>query len=344
MDSDNSINIPLLYLDPMCSDLNMLADAATGLHDEDATSPIPSLKIRFNMKTMKIVKEVAIDEPLKIQIHGSEEASNSMKPTNCNDDDEDLKGKSVAIINDPENEDWVPFKAPPNKSVASCSKKRRRYNVVVEAAPSELPQDFKDKISEMGGNETTLLISKSLFDSDLSEQQNRLSIPSKQIKNINFLREGELEDLEEGKSIVVKLIQPSLEVTNITLAKWNMRKNNDSISSSFVLRSSSWKKVIKDNQLQVDDRIQIKCNMKTVKEEASNSKKPINFVGSTNEEGATSNTELNFNDDDDDEDLLIKEKKTRALKGKSVAIINGVENGDVVDKDWSRLSHLQKNQ
>ncbi|CAL0299021.1 unnamed protein product [Lupinus luteus] len=247
MDSDNSINIPLLYLDPMCSDLNMLADAATALDDEDATSPIPSLKLRFNMKT-KTVKEVAIDEPINFVGSMNEEGATSNAGFNYNDDEEDLPEKSIAVINDPENEDWVPLKAP---------KKRRRYNIVVEAAPSEMPQEFINKINEMGGNETVLLITKSLFDSDLSDQQNRLSIPSKQIKNMNFLREGEVEDLEGGNSMEVKLVQPSLEVTNITLAKWNMRKGNGSISSSFVLRSSSWKKVIKDNQLQVDDRIQV---------------------------------------------------------------------------------------
>ncbi|OIV90262.1 hypothetical protein TanjilG_11990 [Lupinus angustifolius] len=280
MDCDDSINNPLLYLDPLCSALNMLADVASGLHHQDTTSSTPSLKIRFNMKT-KTVKESPND--------GSEEASNSNKPINFmassfeegtsskaelnyKDDEEDIpikemkrramKGKNEAIINGTENadvidQDWVPVKPPPNKSAASSSKKRQRFNLVVVAAPSELPQEFIDKINEMGGNETTLLITKSLFDSDLNEQQNRLSIPSKQIKNENFVREGELDDLEGGKCIEVKLIQPSLEVTNLTLAKWNMRKNDGKVSSSYVLRSSSWKKVIKANQLKVNDRIQV---------------------------------------------------------------------------------------
>ncbi|XP_019427204.1 PREDICTED: uncharacterized protein LOC109335526 [Lupinus angustifolius] len=242
MDCDDSINNPLLYLDPLCSALNMLADVASGLHHQDTTSSTPSLKI-------KIVKEGANDgfdevsnskkpikfmassfaalikddnlpstskNPINFMCSAIEEGATSNAELNYNVDDEDLlikekkkralKGKSAAIINDAENgdvldQDWVPFQPP--QSASSSSKKRQRFNVVVEAAPSELPQEFIDKINEMGGNETTLLITKSLFDSDLNEQQNRLSIPSKQIENVNFLREGELEDLEGGKCIEV---------------------------------------------------------------------------------------------------------------------------------------------
>ncbi|OIV90263.1 hypothetical protein TanjilG_11991 [Lupinus angustifolius] len=268
MDCDDSINNPLLYLDPLCSALNMLADVASRLHYQDTTSSIHSLRIRFNKKTMKIVKEGANDgfdevsnskkpikfmassfaassslkfhrhlkktitnnadevlikddnlpstskNPINFMCSAIEEGATSNAELNYNVDDEDLlikekkkralKGKSAAIINDAENgdvldQDWVPFQPP--QSASSSSKKRQRFNVVVEAAPSELPQEFIDKINEMGGNETTLLITKSLFDSDLNEQQNRLSIPSKQIENVNFLREGELEDLEGGKCI-----------------------------------------------------------------------------------------------------------------------------------------------
>ncbi|KAF1877571.1 hypothetical protein Lal_00040287 [Lupinus albus] len=220
--------------------------------------------LKFHQHAMETITNNA-DEVL---IKDDDLPSTSINPINFKDDDEEeeeekkRKGKFVAIINETENLDvldldWVPVKPYPNKSVASVSRKRQRYNVVVEAALSELPQEFIEKINEMNGNEITLLITKSLFDSDLNGQQNRLSIPSTKIENANFLREGELEDLDRGKSMEVKLIEPSLEVTSIILAKWNMRKNNGKISFSYVLRSPSWKKVIRDNQLRINDNIQV---------------------------------------------------------------------------------------
>ncbi|KAF1877474.1 hypothetical protein Lal_00040190 [Lupinus albus] len=299
MDSNDIINTPLLYSDPMCYFLNLLVDIATGLHlDQDTTSSIPSLKIvkydanvehlkthnkptkfmtssfaaysilKFHQHTMETITKNAN----KVLIKDDNFPSTFMNPINFkHDNDEDeyllikekkLKGKYVAISNDRENldvlyQDWVPSKSSPNKSVDRSTRKRKRLNVVVEVAPSELPQEFINKINEMNGSEITLLITKPLFDSDLNGQQNRLSIPLKQIENVNFLREGELEDLEGGKGIELKLIQPSLEVINMTLAKWNLHKNNGRITSSYVLRSSSWKKVTRDNQLRVHDRIQV---------------------------------------------------------------------------------------
>ncbi|RYR26390.1 hypothetical protein Ahy_B02g060626 [Arachis hypogaea] len=76
----------------------------------------------------------------------------------------------------------------------------------------------------MGGSRITLLIEKTLYNSDLNPQQNRLSIPSQQVKDKDFLLPTELEILEEKKGIKVKLIQPSLEMTELTLIKWFMHK------------------------------------------------------------------------------------------------------------------------
>ncbi|XLT83337.1 hypothetical protein HN873_005090 [Arachis hypogaea] len=124
--------------------------------------------------------------------------------------------------------------------------------------PSELPQNFKNLISEMGGSRITLLIQKTLYQSDLNPQQNRLSIPSQQVKDNDFLLPTELEILEEKKGIKVKLIQPSLEITELTLIKWFMHKGPESkkVSISYILRSN-WVKVAKANNLEKDDVVQV---------------------------------------------------------------------------------------
>ncbi|XP_016185825.1 B3 domain-containing protein At1g05920-like [Arachis ipaensis] len=110
----------------------------------------------------------------------------------------------------------------------------------------------------MGGSRITLLIEKTLYNSDLNPQQNRLSIPSQQVKDKDFLLPTELEILEEKKGIKVKLIQPSLEMTELTLIKWFMHKGpkSEKVSISYILRSN-WVKVAKANNLGEDDVVQV---------------------------------------------------------------------------------------
>ncbi|RYQ83849.1 hypothetical protein Ahy_B10g102713 [Arachis hypogaea] len=126
----------------------------------------------------------------------------------------------------------------------------------------------------MGGSRITLLIQKTLYHSDLNPQQNRLSIspdhplarycPLRQKQNRealcaeadnivlagDFLLPTELEILEEKKGIKVKLIQPSLEITELTLIKWFMHKAQSQ-------RKSNWVKVAKANNLEKDDVVQV---------------------------------------------------------------------------------------
>ncbi|XLR20977.1 hypothetical protein HN51_006263 [Arachis hypogaea] len=87
-------------------------------------------------------------------------------------------------------------------SVDSRSKKETKKPVNQEFF--ELPQNFKNLISEMGGSRITLVIEKILYDSDLNSQQNRLLIPSQQAKNSGFVPPTKLESLEEKMEIIVK--------------------------------------------------------------------------------------------------------------------------------------------
>ncbi|XLU99941.1 hypothetical protein S245_014281, partial [Arachis hypogaea] len=60
-------------------------------------------------------------------------------------------------------------------SVDFCSKKNKKKTVNPEY--SELPQNFRNLISDMGGNRITLVIKKTLYDSYLNPQQKGLLIP-----------------------------------------------------------------------------------------------------------------------------------------------------------------------
>ncbi|KAF1877517.1 hypothetical protein Lal_00040233 [Lupinus albus] len=203
---------------------------------------------RFNMNT-KTMKYDANVEPLKT--HGSDEASNSNKPTKFMFSSfapySTLKFRQHVMETITENADKVLIK---DDDLPLTSMNPINFKV-----DEDLLINFKDDedlIKEKKRKGKSIAIINDEENLDVLDQDwvpSKASPNKSQIKNINFLREAELEDFEGGKGIELKLIQPSLEVINLTLAKWNMRKNNGRITSSYVLRSSSWKKVTKTNQL-----------------------------------------------------------------------------------------------
>ncbi|KAJ7971822.1 B3 domain-containing protein [Quillaja saponaria] len=122
--------------------------------------------------------------------------------------------------------------------------------------PPDLPEEFKKKITSLGGTEIRLVIQKPLFQTDLTTGHSRLSIPVKQVRE-NFLTESERKLLERQEAIEVQLVQPSLEMTSIKLVQWDMhKKTGRSVSSMYVLRTT-WNTVVKVNKLEESDVIQI---------------------------------------------------------------------------------------
>ncbi|KAI4356461.1 hypothetical protein L6164_000483 [Bauhinia variegata] len=105
----------------------------------------------------------------------------------------------------------------------------------------------------------SLSSSKSLFESDLSQQQNRLSMPVKQMKSDELLRESELQLVEsrektKDKVLNLPLLQPSsLEVweSGITLKRWDMR------STSMYVLIGSWFRMAMANGLEEKNIIQV---------------------------------------------------------------------------------------
>ncbi|RYR60512.1 hypothetical protein Ahy_A04g017570 [Arachis hypogaea] len=90
------------------------------------------------------------------------------------------------------------------QGILSLSKKQKKS---VNQESSELPQNFKNLISDMVGSRITVVIERTLHDSDLNPQQNGLLILSQQVVNSGFVPPTKLESLEEKKKIIVKLVE-----------------------------------------------------------------------------------------------------------------------------------------
>ncbi|MED6163089.1 hypothetical protein PIB30_076549 [Stylosanthes scabra] len=113
------------------------------------------------------------------------------------------------------------FKKTVNFGVSRIKKQTKKS---VNQTTFELPQNFKNVISDMGGSRITLLIEKTLYKSDLDRQQN--------LDTVNA------------------------EITELTLVKWFMPKENGSVSTSYILRSN-WMNVAEANILKKDDVVQV---------------------------------------------------------------------------------------
>jgi hypothetical protein len=132
--------------------------------------------------------------------------------------------------------------------------KRQRKN------PIEIKQmltKFEDKIKGMQGSDINLVIEKELTPSDLDNNNNRLTIPSGQVK-YEFLSEEEQVRLKEKeadgrhfKGMEVALIEPGLQESTIFLKKWKVGNTNP-----YVL-SKPWNEVAKRNKLKLRDTIRL---------------------------------------------------------------------------------------
>ncbi|XP_016433903.1 uncharacterized protein LOC107760378 [Nicotiana tabacum] len=157
-----------------------------------------------------------------------------------------------------------------DKEEAKREKKKVKRNIIVRVAapvvvnnqPRELPIEFKNKITEIGGSveSAILVIEKRLFETDIKPGEGRLSIPQRQMSN-EFLKPEEDAHLNtrNGNNVSekkVKLIEPSLETCDINLRKWNMNKSNGKTSSSYVL-TTYWNAVTKRNALKIGTLMQL---------------------------------------------------------------------------------------
>ncbi|XP_061372252.1 putative B3 domain-containing protein At2g27410 [Gastrolobium bilobum] len=124
--------------------------------------------------------------------------------------------------------------------------------------PPVLPDEFKNHIRELNGSDIQFVMSKKLFQTDLTPNHDRLSMPMKEIR-CDFLTEAEKATLNErdcskGKLVGVemKVLDPSLNELTLSLKKWNMT------STSIYCLTKNWKSVVTHNSLQKGDQLQIR--------------------------------------------------------------------------------------
>ncbi|XP_050919493.1 B3 domain-containing protein At2g24670-like [Lathyrus oleraceus] len=122
--------------------------------------------------------------------------------------------------------------------------------------PPELPNHVNNMISVLNGNDIKYIMCKTLFMSDLSYNNNRLSMPITQIRS-NFLTEIEKTILEtrdqEGKPVGLKVIvlDPYFNEFPLSLKKWNM-----STTSVYNL-VQDWSPVLLENNFKENQKLDI---------------------------------------------------------------------------------------
>ncbi|OMO69943.1 hypothetical protein CCACVL1_19188 [Corchorus capsularis] len=109
--------------------------------------------------------------------------------------------------------------------------------------PLDMPEAFKTCIENMGGTDINLIIQKIIEQTDLKKQQNRLSMPKKQIRS-KFLNEEEeaMLNIVPNKGIDVKFIEPCLKVSELHLTTWTLGSGKP----SFIF-NKQWHQIAMEN-------------------------------------------------------------------------------------------------
>ncbi|XP_021909293.1 putative B3 domain-containing protein At2g27410 [Carica papaya] len=168
-----------------------------------------------------------------------------------------MKRKSREDLGKKPMEDAVDAEPKKKLKEKETNKKVQKVNDLMQVVP-DLPERFRTVIKEMQGNdhqEPILVIQKRLFASDLVQNNNRLSVPLNQVRT-EFLTPEENRSLDNNSKLSVNIIEPSLQVSDITLTRWEMRKSNGKINYMYAF-ISTWTAINKRNRLRVGDVIQL---------------------------------------------------------------------------------------
>ena len=153
--------------------------------------------------------------------------------------------------------DVLPCKKPVEERKRFKCTPRVEKNKKVEIVKNHITQELEKFITnKLKGTEVKVVIQKTLYKSDLEENQNRLNMPMKQvIRPDEFLRKNEKEDLENGKEFEGKLWGPRLEMHEnpMMLKMWHMKT-----TSNYVLKTE-WNRFVKANEkdLEINKTIQV---------------------------------------------------------------------------------------
>ncbi|XP_050211569.1 B3 domain-containing protein At2g32645-like [Mercurialis annua] len=126
------------------------------------------------------------------------------------------------------------------------------------AIPPSPPPVLVAKINAMGGYDVRLVIEKMLYKTDLDDQEDRLSIPVRQIRDAWFLDEDEQKIIyKKGDELSVKVLEPSDNRCDMKLKKWSK-------PNSLTLRTK-WKEVLGRNMDIVDKETNVVIEVKHFK-------------------------------------------------------------------------------
>ncbi|KAJ4726647.1 B3 domain-containing protein [Melia azedarach] len=163
-----------------------------------------------------------------------------------------------------------------NNSCSSCrkaiSKSKINGTTDHEQSPAPfLPEKLKNYIiKEMGGRDIKFVIQKNLYKSDLTSNHGRLLMPLSQIREKNFLTKEEIlkvsaeekpsmtkeekKELQESKKIPVKIVEPSLEQSEMKFTRWYVGNNH---SCPCYVLIAGWTNFAEKHGLKVDEGIQV---------------------------------------------------------------------------------------
>ncbi|OIW09593.1 hypothetical protein TanjilG_28192 [Lupinus angustifolius] len=123
-----------------------------------------------------------------------------------------------------------------------------------------------ERIRELNGSDVKFLMHKKLCSSDLSKNNNRLSMPKSKIE-CEFLTEDEHEKLNERKEdsrrglvgMEITVIDPYLREYKITFKKWEMKKNPEDDDMKGVIYNlvTNWHNMVNDNEFQINQQLDI---------------------------------------------------------------------------------------
>ncbi|KAK7360409.1 hypothetical protein VNO77_02401 [Canavalia gladiata] len=126
-----------------------------------------------------------------------------------------------------------------------------------EAPPPELATVFKNRIAELNGEDIKFLMHKTLFMSDLEQNNNRLSMPLSKFM-CEFLTEAEKANLEERngakgrpQGLEVTVLDPNLREFSLQLKKWKMQ------STHIYNLVKNWNNIVSANDFKKDQQLQI---------------------------------------------------------------------------------------
>ncbi|XP_068316277.1 B3 domain-containing protein At1g05920-like [Pyrus communis] len=166
------------------------------------------------------------------------------------------------MVDDPGDVDCTPVELKMQKmSLKNNTKKGadtmnialKKKETISPSAPlgyHNLPEEFKREIERLGGTKVELVIEKQFTKTDLSSG-NRMSMPLNQIVSISFLEDEDMEMLENGETMTVRLIDPGLVQGDINLRRLEMGKN-----LIYALRTQ-WGDVARKNKLKAADLVQV---------------------------------------------------------------------------------------